>query len=108
VGIAVAATLLGRYGQFYQNSLAGNVNPYSATWQMRVGLLKQALVGKGVETTTADALSLKMAYGMVMKQAAALAYNRIFWIVGIAFLAVIPLLLLLKRPEHQTGETAGH
>jgi DHA2 family multidrug resistance protein len=108
VGIAVAATLLGRYGQFYQNSLAGNVNPYSATWQMRVGLLKQALVGKGVEATTADALSLKMAYGMVMKQAAALAYNRIFWIVGIAFLAVIPLLLLLKRPEHQTGETPAH
>ena len=108
VGIAVAATQLGRLSQFYQNMLVGNINPYSTTWQMRAGMLKQSLVDKGVESTTADALSLKMAYGMVMKQAGALAYNRIFWIVGIAFLAVTPLLLLLKRPQHQTGETSGH
>src|SRR5664279_70272 len=29
VGIAVAATLLQRYSQFYQNNLVGNVTPYS-------------------------------------------------------------------------------
>ncbi len=108
VGIAVSATLLSRYGQFYQNTLVGNINPYSATWQLRVSQMKQSLVAKGIEATTADALSLKMAYGTLHKQAGALAYNHIFWIVGIAFLSIIPLLLLLKRPRHQTETVAVH
>jgi len=47
--------------------------------------------------------AIAMIYGMVQKQAATLAYNRIFFIIGLAFLAIMPLLLLLKRPSHQTG-----
>jgi DHA2 family multidrug resistance protein len=108
VGIAVAATLLGRFGQFYQNSLVGNINPYSPVWQRQSQMLKESLTSRGIESAQTDALSLKMTYGMIMKQAGALAYNRIFWIIGIAFLAIIPLLLLLKRPEHQTGGATGH
>ncbi len=108
VGIAVSATLLSRYGQFYQNSLVGNINPYSTTWQMQASQIKQSLIAKGIEATTADALSLKIAYGTALKQAGALAYNHIFWIVGIAFLSIMPLLLLLKRPSHQTEGVAAH
>ncbi|MBI5657003.1 MAG: DHA2 family efflux MFS transporter permease subunit [Geobacter sp.] len=103
VGIAMAATMLGRFGQFYQNSLAGNVNPYNPVYQMRSAELKQALVYRGLEATTADAASQKMIYGILLRQAGAMAYNHIFWIIGIAFLVIIPLLLLLKRPAHQTG-----
>lgn len=108
VGIAMAATLLGRFSQFYQNSLVGYINPYSVSWQMRSGQIKQALIARGVDPASADAASLKIAYGMVAKQAGTLAYNRIFWIIGIAFLAVIPLLLLLKRPSHQSRGTTAH
>jgi len=35
-----------------------------------------------------------------MRQAGMLAYNRIFWVVGLAFLVIIPFLLLLKKPRH--------
>jgi DHA2 family multidrug resistance protein len=39
----------------------------------------------------------------------ALAFNRIFFIIGMAFLLIIPLLFLLKRPTHQEGGgAAGH
>ncbi len=37
-----------------------------------------------------------------------LAYNHIFWLLGIAFLAVIPFLLLLKRGKRGAGPPAGH
>ena len=108
VGIAVAATLLGRFGQFYQTSLAAHVNPYNPVWQTRYEGLKQSLIVKGIAVAQADQTALSMMYGMVRRQAGALAFNRIFFIVGIAFLSIIPLLLLLKRPSHQTDKGLGH
>ena len=109
VGIAMAATLLARYQQFYQTSLVGNVTPYSTTWQMRFSGLKQAIITKGVSVTEADSKALGMLYGAVRRQAGALAFNRIFFIIGVAFLVIIPLLFLLKRPSHAVeGGTAGH
>ncbi|HIJ89126.1 MAG TPA: DHA2 family efflux MFS transporter permease subunit [Desulfuromonadales bacterium] len=103
VGIAIAATLLTRYQQFYQTSLVANVNPYNPIWQMRFESLKQALVSKGIVASQADSKALGMMYGAVRQQAGALAFNRIFFIIGLAFLLVIPLLFLLKRPSHTEG-----
>jgi len=108
VGIAIAATLLARLSQFYQTSLIPHINQYSPLFQIRFNELKQALIARGMQAHQADQTTLGMMYGMVRKQAAALAYNRIFFIIGLAFLAIIPLLLLLKRPKHQTGPTELH
>lgn len=108
VGIAISATLLGRLGQFYQTGLVAHTTPYNPIWQTRYQELKQSLIVKGIAVSQADQTALSMMYGMVRRQAGALAYNRIFFIIGIAFLSIIPLLLLLKRPAHQTGKSAGH
>lgn len=108
VGIAVAATLLSRYAQFYQNSLAPHANAYGMAWQRRLSAIKQALISKGIAITQADQSAMSLLYGMLRRQAGALAYNRIFWVIGIAFLAIIPLLLLLKRPSHAEEIGAGH
>lgn len=108
VGIAIAATLLARFSQLYQTSLVPHINQYSPLFQMRFNALKQTLIAKGMEATQADQAAMSMLYGMVRKHAAALAYNRIFFIIGLAFLAIIPLLLLLKRPKHQTKPIELH
>ena len=108
VGIAIAATLLSRYQQFYQTSLVANINPYNPVWQMRFENLKQVLISKGITASQADTKALVMMYGSVRQQAGALAFNRIFFIIGLAFLLVIPLLFLLKRPSHTKGGGMGH
>ena len=108
VGIAIAATLLTRYQQFYQTSLVANINPYNPVWQMRFESLKQALVAKGIVASQADTKALGMMYGAVRRQAGALAFNRVFFIIGLAFLLVIPLLFLLKRPSHTEEGGMGH
>jgi DHA2 family multidrug resistance protein len=108
VGIAMAATLLARYGQFYQTGLVAHINPYNPTFQMRYGELKQALISKGIATTQADHTALGMMYGEVRRQAGALAFNRIFFIIGLAFLIIIPLLFLLKRMELHKELPPGH
>jgi DHA2 family multidrug resistance protein len=107
VGIAMAATLLSRYQQFYQTSLVANVNPYNPVWQTRFDSLKQALISKGIAISQADTTALGMMYGAVRRQAGALAFNRIFFIIGLAFLIIIPLLFLLKRPSHIEGGSSG-
>ena len=81
--------VLGRYGGSFQ-------------------ALKQALVAKGAAVVQADQTALAMMYGLLRRQAGALAFNHIFWIIGVAFLSIIPLLLLLKRPTHAAEGGMGH
>ncbi|WP_298270946.1 DHA2 family efflux MFS transporter permease subunit [Geobacter sp.] len=103
VGIAVAATLLARYAQFYQNVLVGNVSAFDPLARERIGVMKQAMIMRGVDGATAETKTLAALYGIVRRQAGMLAYNHIFWIVGLTFLGVIPLLLLLRRPKLGAG-----
>ena len=108
VGIAMAATMLARYGQFYQTSLVAHINPYNPTFQMRLAELKQALIARGISITQADHTALGMIYGEVRQQAGVLAFNRIFFIIGLTFLVIIPLLLLLRRTAHHEELPPGH
>lgn len=108
VGIAIAATLLSRYSQYYQNILVGHVNPYNPNLQAKMAGLKNAVMARGSDAVTAEKLSLAALYGAVQRQAGMLAYNRIFWVVGLAFLVIIPLLLLLKKPRHLDGSVGMH
>jgi DHA2 family multidrug resistance protein len=103
VGIAVSATLLARFSQFYQNVLAAHVTPFNPIAQQRLAVAAQAAVAKGLSPAVADHAGLALIYGMVQRQAGMLSYNHIFWILGIAFLAVIPFLLLLRRAKPGAG-----
>ncbi len=66
----------------------------------RLLALKQAAQAKGADMATSDKISQFQMYRMVKRQAGILAYNRIFFIMGLAFLVIIPFLLLLKKPRH--------
>jgi MFS transporter, DHA2 family, multidrug resistance protein len=108
VGIAIAATLLQRYAQFYQNTLVSHVNPYNPEVQARLAAIKSGMIARGTDAVTAEKTALAMIYGSVKQQSYMLSYNRIFFIVGLAFLASIPLLLLLKKPHPHTKPPAAH
>lgn len=108
VGIALAATLLARREQFYQTVLSAHSAPTNPIWQMKLAGLKQALLARGVALAQADQTALAMLYGALRRQAGALAYNYVFWVIGLAFLSIIPLLLLLKKSGHTEDMPAGH
>jgi len=107
VGIAVSATLLARFSQFYQTTLAAHVTPYNPILQERLAVLAQASSAGGLDPTGSRQGALTMIYAVARRQAGMLSYNHIFWILGIAFLAVIPFLLLLKRGT-PAGGGASH
>ncbi|GAB4296032.1 MAG: MDR family MFS transporter [Desulfuromonadia bacterium] len=99
VGIALAATALSRIAQFYHATLAERITPTNPLYQLRLGSITAALIGRGVDPATARHQAEAAIYGIMNRQAGVLAYNHIFWLVGIMFLAVIPLLFLLKRQQ---------
>jgi MFS transporter, DHA2 family, multidrug resistance protein len=100
VGIAISATLLARMAQFYQANIVGHINQYSPIVQSRLEGLQEAAIAKGADAVTANGVSLEIVSRIVKQQAGMLAYSYIFWIIGLAFLVVIPLLLLLRKPRY--------
>ncbi|HEU0265607.1 MAG TPA: DHA2 family efflux MFS transporter permease subunit [Geobacterales bacterium] len=107
VGIAISATLIARLAQLYQTSLVPHVSRFDEQARIHLESLKQAAMARGLDAASADHTALAVVYGEVQRQAAALAYNRIYGLVGITFLIIIPCLLLLRQGRPQ-GPAALH
>jgi len=106
VGIAVSATLLARFSQLYQNVLIANASPTNPLFQQQLASLSQGVLARGVAPSEAQQTALAIIYATIRRQAGILSFNHIFWILGIAFLLVIPFLLL--RGAKQEGPAALH
>ena len=91
--------VLARDSQFYQTQLVSRINSFGTKFTMNYEGLKAALISRGIDSFTAEKQATAMIYNNVRRQAGMLSYNHIFWYVGLAFLGIIPLLLLLKRPN---------
>src|SRR5205814_8671643 len=62
------------------------------------------LVSVGSTAAHASAQAQAMVYGTIERQAAMLAFLDDFKMLGIVFFAVIPILLLLKKPRMRSEE----
>jgi DHA2 family multidrug resistance protein len=49
-----------------------------------------------------------MVYAMVQKQAALLSYIDTFWVLAIGFMALVPLIFLLRKPAPGAGAPPAH
>jgi len=108
VGIAIASTLLARFSQFYQNSLVGHITPLNQAYRLKQAAIKSGFVARGMDSFSAEKATLASIYGIVVREAGILSYNRIFFIIGLAFLVIIPLLLLLKKQKIGAHSTGAH
>ena len=98
-GIAIATTVLARRQQHHQNVLVGHVTPYSSPYDTTIQAMQQAL-GRNA-ASAADALHQAQAqlYAMVQRQALVLSYIDAFWLLAVIFAALVPLVLLLRKPD---------
>jgi len=104
IGIALVATVLTRSQTFARAILVGNLTPYRdmvGRWLSGAG---QALASGGVASSNQSVGSLGLLDVMVNRQAAMLAYNRIFFLLALLFVFTLPLIVLLKkeRPSRQS------
>jgi len=98
VGIATVTTFLERRTQFHQAQLMEHVNTLSTTFQSRVHAFTAAFTSGGSSGPGAASQAYGMIYGMVQRQAVMKAFIDNFYMLGVVFLVVIPVLMLLKRP----------
>jgi DHA2 family multidrug resistance protein len=107
-GIAFVTTLLARRSQFHQNVLVSHLTPYDSGYLALLDGAGQRLVQQGSDAVQAAQQAQGVAYGLVQQQAGMLAFIDNFWILGVLFLALIPLALLLKppKPGHEMAPVA--
>jgi MFS transporter, DHA2 family, multidrug resistance protein len=105
-GVAIFASLLGRYTNQARNALiahvtSGDPNVYGQLRMMARGL------GAGVDAQTAGARALRALDGMVGGQAAMLGFDKAFFLGGLMFIVSMPLVFLLSDGRHsaQSGST---
>jgi len=107
-GIAFVTTLLARRQQFHQSVLVSHLTPYDYNYQALLEGAGQRLAQQGSDAVHAAQQAQGVAYGLVQQQAGMLAFIDNFWILGVMFLALIPVALLLKPPQrgHEITPTA--
>ncbi len=103
VGIAVAATVLGRRAQFHQLRLIEHLTPYTLQLWQRLGTLGHVLSrSAGYDPVSASRAGKALMYGFVRRQAAAMAYIDVFWMLMMAFVIFVPFIFLLAGKTGQT------
>ena len=97
VGIATSATLLVQLQNSNRGELLRHITNVSPETAERLVKLKALFVSHGVPSMLAEKKALALLNQQLGRQAAMLSYDRLFICFGIALLAALPLLLLMRR-----------
>jgi DHA2 family multidrug resistance protein len=90
IGIAVVSWLFVRQGQVHWDNLISYINPYNPA-------VPPYLSSLGINVQTPGAMSsIALEIG---RQAQMLAFIDLFWFIGIVTFAILPLLLMMKKPS---------
>ena len=97
VGISLVTTMLARRTQFHLNQLVDHFNAGSAQFQALLDSASHALILHGSSQHDATHRAYGVVNGLLQQQATMLAYIDNFWLLGIAALAMIPFVFLMKK-----------
>jgi DHA2 family multidrug resistance protein len=108
VGIATVTTLLERRTQVHQARLMEHVNGLSTAYRNTLHGNETRLISAGSGLAQASAQAHGMIYNTVQRQAAMLGFIDNFKMLGVVFFAVIPVLLVLRKPKTSSGNVPVH
>ena len=106
-GIAVLVAYVTRHMAYHRADLVVNTWAGNPAFQARFDPIVASLVSQGASLVDAQQHALAMVDGMLMRQAAMLAYNDAWILILLSFLCVIPAVLLLRRPAARARATAA-
>jgi MFS transporter, DHA2 family, multidrug resistance protein len=108
VGIAILSTYIARRQQANQVTLIRHVTPYSFQTNQMLHQLQQAFIAAHGSAVGAMHQAQAELYAIVQQQAAVLSYLDAFWLVGAVLVAMIPLVLLLRKPIPRAAPAPAH
>jgi DHA2 family multidrug resistance protein len=107
-GIALITTFVDRRMAYHRNVLADNINLYNNSFLSRIQSMAHTLISQGNSPEQARSMAYGAVQGTMMKQSLLMSYTDVFWIVGVFFLILIPLLLFQKFKSQNAGSLAAH
>jgi len=108
VGIALSATLLGRFTAQSRTLLAEHVIAGDPASVARVDMLTRGLMARGMNAITAKQQALAVLDRQMQGQASVLAFSKLYLLSGIALMASLPLLLLFRSGKSRGLGPGAH
>ena len=107
VGIAVTGTMLARRRQAFGSMLGEHVTLFDPATNEMLAQLKAAFLARTGDAVAATNQAYLVLYGMVQRQAAMVSFVMIFRLLGILFFVMVPLVLLMRKPQGPRSISAG-
>ncbi|MHB8654575.1 MAG: DHA2 family efflux MFS transporter permease subunit [Terriglobia bacterium] len=108
IGIASATTMIARREQVHTNILGQHINLYDMAARMRIAGLRAFFMSKGADSASATHQAYAALFGLVQRQAAMQSFIEVFWLMGVIFLAIVPLVFIMRKPKHHHADIAAH
>jgi DHA2 family multidrug resistance protein len=107
-GIAMVTTLLARRAQFHQQSLVSHLTPLNPEYREMLDRATQMLVAQGASAVDALHQAEGLVYGMLQRESTMKAFIDNFWLLGVTFLAMIPILFFMRKTAPHKAPPAAH
>ncbi len=96
-GISFVATMLARRAQFHQNVLVSHITEYNPICRQMLAQAKQMFIHQGSDIYQASMQAKAVLYGLVQRQATMLSFVDNFWLLGMMFIVMIPLVFVMRK-----------
>ena len=100
IGLAVFATLMSRWATTARGSMLANVTMDRGVVRGRLAGMQALFAGRGFSAPDARRMATQLMDLQIRRQALMLSFERLFYLSGILFLLVLPLVFFLKMPQH--------
>jgi DHA2 family multidrug resistance protein len=103
VGISVVTTMLDRRTQVHLTDLSSHLSQSNPALQSMIQGATRAMQAHGASATGATRQAYALIQGTVERQATMLAYIDCFWLLGVAIMAMVPMVFLMKKSKPGGG-----
>jgi DHA2 family multidrug resistance protein len=107
IGIAVTGTMVARRRQAFGSLLGEHVTIFDPTTSQVLAQLKAAFFARSGDIVAATNQAYVVLNGMVQRQAAMVSFVMLFRALGILFFVMLPLVLLMRKPQGPRNMSAA-
>jgi len=108
IGLALFASLINRYSVQARTGMVAHLVPGRPELLSRLTMIEGAFRSGGLDATSAQVAARRVLDFALTRQATMLTFEKLFLLSGFAFIAVMPLLFLLKSATHDAPKVEVH
>jgi DHA2 family multidrug resistance protein len=105
IGLASSGIFIDQRSAMHAATIRESVTANSLIGQAR---LATDSLAQGVDAATAKLRAIAQLSAQIEKHALVMTYGDCFWLLGMGLLAIVPIVLLLRRPAPGMAVSGGH